>query len=117
MTRTILASLLALTLVGCDGGVHVDGKVTDENGTPVSNAHVWLEYPGSEDFPVEFWTEDDGNFHLDEVVKSGRYTLPLTIAAKGFKPARVEVPTLTENKVFARLVAAESGADSTALLK
>jgi hypothetical protein len=117
MMRTIVASLLALALVGCDGGVHLDGKVTDENGTPVSNAHVWLEYPGSEDFPVEYWTADDGLFHLDEVVRSGKYTLPLTIAAKGFKPARVAVPTLTENKILARLVTVESGADSRALLK
>ena len=115
--RAIAASLIALAIAGCDGSIRCDGNVLDESGEPIPNAHVWIEYPDSAKYPIEYWTAADGNFHLFNLLAPGYYKLPLTVAANGFRPARVDLPTLTGNRVVVRLVLTSSGNSSTVLLK
>jgi len=121
MIRNLAGILLALCLAGCmgDGGVDVKGDVTGPSSAPIVGARVYLDNPGRTRYPEGFeaTTGPDGSFHISALVAPGNYTIPLVVEANGFKTARLDVPTLKDNVVEARLVGADSRSDSTILLK
>ncbi|WP_457098133.1 carboxypeptidase-like regulatory domain-containing protein [Lysobacter sp. P5_B9] len=112
---------LALSLAGCmgDGRFHVKGQVIGPAGAAVVGARVYLDDPGRTRYPASFETATapDGSFQLSATVAPGHYAVPLIVEAKGFKAARLNVQTLIDNVVEARLAGAGSGNDSTILLK
>lgn len=118
--RYLAGLFLALCIAGCigDGQVRVKGKVVGPAGAPIAGALVYLDDAGRTQFPrVEATTEPDGSFHLSTTVAPGRYTIPLVVEADGLKIARLDIHTLTDNIVEARLAGAGSRYDSTIFLK
>jgi hypothetical protein len=70
-------------------------------------------YPES----FEATTATDGSFRISELVAPGRYEIPLVVEAKGFKTARLDVKTLEDNIVEARLANVGSDRNTVILSK
>ncbi|RZJ27884.1 MAG: carboxypeptidase regulatory-like domain-containing protein [Brevundimonas sp.] len=102
-----------------DGAIRAKGRVTGPAGSSLVGAKVYLDDPGRLRYPASFetTTAQDGSFHLSTTVAPGHYAIPLIIEADGLKPARLDVQTLTDNVVEARLADAASDNDSIILAK
>lgn len=121
MIRNLVVILLAFSIAGCmgDGGVRVEGRVLGPAGAPVAGALVYLDDPGRIRYPASFeeTTDPDGSFRIATTVARGQYAIPLVVEAKGLKSARVDIQTLADNVVEARLVVTGSDSASTMQFK
>ena len=123
MRSKLLAIFTALLLTACvfpvgDGIVRATGFIRDMSGVPVSGALVFLDHPSRDQWPTLFETHSkpDGSFDLGTTVAPGHYTVPLVVRAEGYKAARVNVPTLSRNKIQFTLAPASSESGSIARL-
>ena len=66
--------ILACPALCLQGQVEVTGTVTDRNGSPVAEARVAIERPGSPGSKTETESNDQGEFGFN-LVESGRYLL------------------------------------------
>ena len=119
MHRLATFLLLAIALCGCDGGIHCQGYVQDLRGKPIPGAKVYLDHELRSRYPELFETTTNaaGTFHLSSTVAPGHYGIPLVVVAVGFTSARLDLPTLTGNKVKVSLAPADSRNQSTILLQ
>ena len=119
----VMAILATLASEACmtfgDGGVSVEGVVTDPAGAPIAGALVYLDHPRRADYPTVFetTTSDSGHFRLSATVAPGHYRILLIIEA--FNPHGwffVKLPTLTDNVLCVVLAPAGSSVKSRAIL-
>jgi hypothetical protein len=80
----VLTLILALSIAGCDGFTHIQGKVTDMNGKPIRGAAVKMKtISGGRD--DESTTEDDGSFSVGFTHAPFNVDLMLTVSKEGYK--------------------------------
>ena len=100
----VLGTICALAAsAGCDGSVSVRGAVRTVNSEPISGAKVLITIPRAPEWNLEVTSTVDGCFDAYKMVAPGRYRLPLEVSAPGFKPLRMEVKTLVENRLLITL--------------
>jgi hypothetical protein len=84
----LLASLLTVMAVGCDGYTSVTGRVVDPEGKPIANATVkFMQQPDKlrEDHSRETTTDKDGHFGVS-MSHAPTKTMPflLEVSKEGF---------------------------------
>ena len=95
MKFNLFLSLFFFTGVAISQNFEIKGKVTDEDGTPLSSATVYLEKIADSSLVTYTISEDDGGFTLSG--NSKQANLNLLISFAGFKPVFKEVPVKDQN--------------------
>jgi hypothetical protein len=94
MKTTIFAFLMLFAANLAAQTFSIEGKITDDTGTPLPGAHVALQYPWGDDVQAVV-SEPSGRFKMTKVEKGG---YKIKVSFLGFEPFLKEV-TLTDRDV------------------
>ena len=95
MKLTFFVALFFITGIAISQNFEIKGKITDEAGSPLSSATVYLEKPADSSLVTYTISEDDGGFTLSG--RSNQANLNLLISFAGYKPFLKEVPVKDQN--------------------
>lgn len=103
LDRCLLLGIALLSLLGCDGDIHVRGIIRDASGQPVPDARILLER-GEKAWKFDETGEASGCFSIGGVVAPGDYEYNLHVEAPGYRPAVGTARTIVdENRVIVTL--------------
>ena len=78
--------LLALSLIGCEGGTLLDGTITDRAGQPIASATIVLEVVGGHFSSANGQSNDQGAYHIQVLHYPEPTALVVTVSKEGFEP-------------------------------
>jgi len=108
----LLAVVIALAAVGCEGAIPLRGRVTEVGGAPITGAEVTRRRePPERPSTLVAVTDARGCFAFGQTVAPGVYE----VAAEGFESASFTVPTLMQNRVRITLSRRGDGESSATL--